>query len=104
MNVWQNNQRCGSSRPTLVESQCYQVRDPLDLAVLAAAISAACIGFLWWNAKAAQIIMGDVGSLAIGVHWLGWRSCLVPNCSWPSSLGCSCWRRCLCSCRWALSS
>jgi phospho-N-acetylmuramoyl-pentapeptide-transferase len=66
VNVWQNNQLCGSSRPTVVESQCYQVRDPLDLAVFAAAISAACVGFLWWNAKPAQIIMGDVGSLAIG--------------------------------------
>ena len=66
VNVWQNNQLCGSSRPTVVESQCYQVRDPLDLAVFAAAIAAACIGFLWWNAKPAQIIMGDVGSLAIG--------------------------------------
>jgi phospho-N-acetylmuramoyl-pentapeptide-transferase len=66
VNVWQNNQRCGSSRPTVVESQCYHVRDPLDLAVLSVAISAACVGFLWWNAKPAQIIMGDVGSLAIG--------------------------------------
>jgi phospho-N-acetylmuramoyl-pentapeptide-transferase len=66
VNVWQNNQQCGSSRPTVVESQCYQVRDPLDLAVLAVAISAACVGFLWWNAKPAEIIMGDVGSLAIG--------------------------------------
>jgi phospho-N-acetylmuramoyl-pentapeptide-transferase len=66
VNVWQNNQRCGSSRPTVVESQCYQVRDPLDLAVLSVAISAACVGFLWWNAKPARIIMGDVGSLAIG--------------------------------------
>lgn len=66
VNVWQNNQLCGSSRPTVVEPQCYQVRDPLDLAVLAAAITAACIGFLWWNAKPARIIMGDVGSLAIG--------------------------------------
>ena len=66
VNIWQNNQRCGSSRPTVVESQCYQVRDPLDLAVLSAAICAACIGFLWWNAKPAQIIMGDVGSLALG--------------------------------------
>ena len=53
-------------KPTVVESQCYQVRDPLDLAVFAAAIATACIGFLWWNAKPAQIIMGDVGSLAIG--------------------------------------
>ena len=37
-----------------------------DLAVFAAAIAAACIGFLWWNAKPARIIMGDVGALAIG--------------------------------------
>lgn len=64
--IWQNNQRCGSSRPTVVEASCYEVRDPLDLAVLAAAIATACIGFLWWNAKPAQIIMGDVGSLALG--------------------------------------
>lgn len=66
VNIWQNNQLCGSSRPTVVESQCYQARDPLDLAVLSAAIAAAGIGFLWWNAKPARIIMGDVGSLAIG--------------------------------------
>jgi len=66
VNVWQNNQRCGSPRPTVVESQCYQVRDPLDLAVFSAAVAAACVGFLWWNAKPARIIMGDVGSLAIG--------------------------------------
>ncbi|MFG1626736.1 phospho-N-acetylmuramoyl-pentapeptide-transferase [Kribbella sp. NPDC049227] len=66
VNVWQNNQLCDSARPTVVVSQCYQVRDPLDLAVFAAAIAAACVGFLWWNAKPARIIMGDVGSLAIG--------------------------------------
>ncbi|MFI5693250.1 phospho-N-acetylmuramoyl-pentapeptide-transferase [Kribbella sp. NPDC051586] len=66
VNIWQNNQLCDSSRPTVVESQCYQVRDPLDLAVFSAAVAAACIGFLWWNAKPARIIMGDVGSLAIG--------------------------------------
>ena len=66
VNIWQNNQLCGSTRPTVVASQCYQVRDPLDLAVFAAAITGACVGFLWWNAKPAQIIMGDVGSLAIG--------------------------------------
>lgn len=66
LNIWQNNQLCGSSRPTIVESQCYQVRDPLDLAVFAAAITGACVGFLWWNAKPARIIMGDIGSLAIG--------------------------------------
>lgn len=66
VNVWQSNQRCGSPRPTVVDAQCYDVRDPLDLAVLCAAIMAACIGFLWWNAKPARIIMGDVGSLALG--------------------------------------
>lgn len=66
VNIWQNNQLCGSARPTVVQSQCYHVRDPLDLAVLAAAIAAAGMGFLWWNAKPARIIMGDVGSLAIG--------------------------------------
>ena len=71
VNVWQNNQRCGSTRPTVVASQCYQVRDPLDLAVLSAAITAACVGFLWWNAKPAKIIMGDVGSLAIGAALAG---------------------------------
>ncbi|GAB3055814.1 phospho-N-acetylmuramoyl-pentapeptide-transferase [Intrasporangium mesophilum] len=66
VNIWQSNQLCGSSRPNVVSSQCYQVRDPLDLAVFATAIAAACVGFLWWNANPARIIMGDVGSLAIG--------------------------------------
>ncbi|WP_405058711.1 phospho-N-acetylmuramoyl-pentapeptide-transferase [Kribbella sp. NBC_01505] len=66
VNVWQNNQLCGSARSSVVVSQCYQVRDPLDLAVFSSAIAAACVGFLWWNAKPARIIMGDVGSLAIG--------------------------------------
>jgi phospho-N-acetylmuramoyl-pentapeptide-transferase len=66
VNIWQSNQMCGSSRPSVVAAQCYQVRDPLDLAVFAAAISGACAGFLWWNAKPARIIMGDVGSLAVG--------------------------------------
>ena len=41
------------------------MRDPLDLAVIAAAITGACFGFLWWNAAPAQIFMGDTGSLAL---------------------------------------
>lgn len=45
---------------------CYDVRDPLDLAVLAAAGLGACLGFLWWNAAPAKIFMGDTGSLALG--------------------------------------
>jgi phospho-N-acetylmuramoyl-pentapeptide-transferase len=38
----------------------------IDLAVVATALAGACIGFLWWNAAPAKIIMGDTGSLAIG--------------------------------------
>jgi phospho-N-acetylmuramoyl-pentapeptide-transferase len=45
---------------------CYNVRDPLDLALIAAATAGACIGFLWWNAAPAKIFMGDTGSLALG--------------------------------------
>jgi phospho-N-acetylmuramoyl-pentapeptide-transferase len=45
---------------------CYQVRDPIDLALVAAAAMGACFGFLWWNASPAQIFMGDTGSMALG--------------------------------------
>jgi phospho-N-acetylmuramoyl-pentapeptide-transferase len=44
----------------------YGIVNPLDLAVLAAAMAGACGGFLWWNAAPARIIMGDVGALGIG--------------------------------------
>ncbi len=60
--VWEFGQSCAIS-PGL---KCYAVRDPLDLAVLAAALAGACGGFLWWNASPAKIFMGDVGSLALG--------------------------------------
>ena len=40
--------------------------NPLDMGVLAAAFGGACLGFLWWNAAPARIIMGDVGALGIG--------------------------------------
>jgi phospho-N-acetylmuramoyl-pentapeptide-transferase len=49
-----------------VQSSCYFVRDPLDLALVAAAAMGACFGFLWWNASPARIFMGDTGSLALG--------------------------------------
>jgi phospho-N-acetylmuramoyl-pentapeptide-transferase len=42
------------------------VRDPLDLAIVAAAAMGACFGFLWWNAAPAKIFMGDTGSLSLG--------------------------------------
>jgi phospho-N-acetylmuramoyl-pentapeptide-transferase len=44
----------------------YQIDHALDLAVIAAAMVGATIGFLWWNAPPAQIFMGDTGSLALG--------------------------------------
>jgi phospho-N-acetylmuramoyl-pentapeptide-transferase len=62
--VWEFGQSCAISiSPTV---GCYAVRDPLDLAVLAAALAGACTGFLWWNASPAKIFMGDTGSLALG--------------------------------------
>lgn len=64
---WQFNQSCfSSSLASDVAYKCYDVRDPLDLAVVAAAIVGALIGFLWWNTSPAQIFMGDSGSLALG--------------------------------------
>ncbi|EYR62826.1 phospho-N-acetylmuramoyl-pentapeptide-transferase [Actinotalea ferrariae CF5-4] len=62
--VWQFNQRCSSLASA--GPRCYEVRDPLELAVVAAAITGACFGFLWWNASPAKIFMGDTGSLALG--------------------------------------
>jgi phospho-N-acetylmuramoyl-pentapeptide-transferase len=40
--------------------------DPLEVAVVSAAMLGALLGFLWWNAPPAQVFMGDVGSQAIG--------------------------------------
>ena len=63
--VWQFGQSCALAGGALA-SKCYDVRDPLDLAVVAAAVMGACFGFLWWNASPARIFMGDTGSLALG--------------------------------------
>ncbi|MFV8395140.1 phospho-N-acetylmuramoyl-pentapeptide-transferase [Corynebacterium hindlerae] len=59
---WQFRNSCDMT----VEPGCFSVRDPLDLAILAAAGLGACTGFLWWNAAPAKIFMGDTGSLALG--------------------------------------
>ena len=37
-----------------------------ELVVFAAAMAAACFGFLWYNGYPAQVFMGDTGSLALG--------------------------------------
>ncbi|MBC7639350.1 MAG: phospho-N-acetylmuramoyl-pentapeptide-transferase [Rhodoferax sp.] len=67
--TWQSNQSCQNLSSDSLSStamKCYEVRDPRDLAVVAACVMGACIGFLWWNASPAKIFMGDTGSLALG--------------------------------------
>ena len=63
ISFWQFGNSCVLSQP---QAACYQARDPLDLALVAAAGMGACFGFLWWNASPARIFMGDTGSLALG--------------------------------------
>jgi phospho-N-acetylmuramoyl-pentapeptide-transferase len=64
---WQFNQSCFSdSIDTDNLFKCYTVRDPLDVAVVAAAIVGSLVGFLWWNTSPAQIFLGDTGSLGLG--------------------------------------
>jgi phospho-N-acetylmuramoyl-pentapeptide-transferase len=60
--LWQYRQSC----EFLETSRCYDVRDPLDLAMFAAAAAGATLGFLWWNTAPASIFMGDTGSLSLG--------------------------------------
>jgi phospho-N-acetylmuramoyl-pentapeptide-transferase len=68
---WQLRNDCATD---LVQN-CYPVRDPLDAAVVAAAVMGACIGFLWWNAPPAKIWMGDTGALALGGVLAGLAIC-----------------------------
>jgi phospho-N-acetylmuramoyl-pentapeptide-transferase len=49
----------------------------IDLALTSVALAGACLGFLWWNAAPAKVVMGDTGSLAIGAG-LG-ALCLLLN-------------------------
>jgi phospho-N-acetylmuramoyl-pentapeptide-transferase len=78
--IWEFGQSCAIASDVAISSElasgCYSVRDPLDLAVLAAAFAGACTGFLWWNASPAKIFMGDTGSLALGGALAGLASTL----------------------------
>jgi phospho-N-acetylmuramoyl-pentapeptide-transferase len=60
--IWQLRNDC----TVYLAQGCYDIRDPQDLAIVAATVMGACIGFLWWNAPPAKIFMGDTGSLALG--------------------------------------
>ena len=62
ISIWQFGQNCSYE----LTPSCYPTPNPLDLAIIAAALAGACFGFLWWNAAPARIFMGDTGSLGIG--------------------------------------
>ena len=63
---WQYRHWCADDGYARVNEYCYQVRDPLEIAMIAAAAAGACVGFLWWNTSPARIFMGDVGALGLG--------------------------------------
>ena len=49
-----------------------------ELAPLAAAVIASCLGFLWYNAYPAQVFMGDIGALGLG-SFLGMIAVVTKN-------------------------
>ena len=63
---WQYRHWCGDDSYSQTASYCYEVRDPLEVALIAAAAAGACVGFLWWNTSPARIFMGDTGALGLG--------------------------------------
>ncbi|WP_460064616.1 phospho-N-acetylmuramoyl-pentapeptide-transferase [Streptomyces sp. YKOK-I1] len=73
--VWQYQESCANGETLTNPNACYEVRDPLDLAVVSAALMGACLGFLWWNTSPAKIFMGDTGSLALGGVLTGLAIC-----------------------------
>ncbi|MFF2849449.1 phospho-N-acetylmuramoyl-pentapeptide-transferase [Streptomyces sp. NPDC058001] len=73
--VWQFQESCANAATLTNPAACFEVRDPLDLAVVASALMGACFGFLWWNTSPAKIFMGDTGSLALGGALAGLAIC-----------------------------
>ncbi len=73
--VWQFQESCANALALTNPNACYEVRDPLDLAVVASALMGSCLGFLWWNTSPAKIFMGDTGSLALGGVLAGLAIC-----------------------------
>ncbi|BBJ44453.1 phospho-N-acetylmuramoyl-pentapeptide-transferase [Streptomyces antimycoticus] len=73
--VWQYQESCANAQTLTNPASCFEVRDPLDLAVVASALMGACFGFLWWNTSPAKIFMGDTGSLALGGALAGLAIC-----------------------------
>jgi phospho-N-acetylmuramoyl-pentapeptide-transferase len=69
--IWQLK----NDNTNFLATQNYNVRDPLDMAVVAGTVLGATFGFLWWNAPPARIFMGDTGSLALGGVLAGLAVC-----------------------------
>ena len=44
----------------------FYLRGAGELTIFCTAVVGACLGFLWFNAKPAQVFMGDTGALALG--------------------------------------
>ena len=44
----------------------FHLRGAGELTVFCTAVAGACLGFLWFNAKPAEVFMGDTGALALG--------------------------------------
>ena len=44
----------------------YYLRGAGELTVFCVAVFGACVGFLWYNTKPAEVFMGDTGALALG--------------------------------------
>nr|WP_277605942.1 phospho-N-acetylmuramoyl-pentapeptide-transferase [Glycomyces sp. L485] len=63
---WQYRHWCGGAGESLSPNYCYDVRDPLEIALIAGAAAGAMFGFLWWNTYPARIFMGDSGALGLG--------------------------------------
>ena len=63
---WQYRHWCADLNYAKGGNYCYEVRDPLEIALIAGAAAGACVGFLWWNASPARIFMGDTGALGLG--------------------------------------
>ena len=63
---WQYRHWCGGAGESLSPNYCYDVRDPLEIALIAGAAAGAMFGFLWWNTYPAKIFMGDSGALGLG--------------------------------------
>lgn len=64
-------------------------RGEADTAVMAAAVAAACVGFLVWNRPRASLFMGDSGSLFLGTMLAG-LAALATGWMGPRATPCDC--------------